>query len=152
MNGDLKVKELSFMKHLRNGGLFLFLTIGLMGVLTLSSCRIPGMHTATVEQGNLITQEMVDQLKRGMTEEQVEFVLGSPVHRNSFNINQWVYIYVREHEGERERKKLMLEFEDGTLARISGDYVPSPDAVESESNEASLVDPEPVNDLTDSSE
>jgi len=110
------------------------------------------MHTATVEQGNLITQEMVDQLKPGMTEEQVEFVLGSPVHRNSFNINQWVYIYVREHEGERERKKLMLEFEDGTLARISGDYVPSPDAVESESNEASLVDPEPANDLTDSSE
>ncbi|MDE0092977.1 MAG: outer membrane protein assembly factor BamE [Gammaproteobacteria bacterium] len=146
------MKKLTSLRYLRNSGLLLFLTIGVMGVLTLSSCRIPGMHTATVEQGNLITQEMVDQLKRGMTEEQVEFVLGSPVHRNSFNINQWVYIYVREHEGERERKKLMLEFEDGTLARISGDYVPSPDAVESESNEASLVDPEPVNDLTDSSE
>ncbi|MCY3627439.1 MAG: outer membrane protein assembly factor BamE [Gammaproteobacteria bacterium] len=146
------MKKLTYLRYLRNSGLLLFLTIGVMGVLTLSSCRIPGMHTATVEQGNLITQEMVNQLKRGMTEEQVEFVLGSPVHRNSFNINQWVYIYVREHEGERERKKLMLEFEDGTLARISGDYVPSPDAVEAESNEASLVDPKPANDLTDSSE
>lgn len=146
------VKKLTNLRYLRNSGLLLCLTIGVIGVLTLSSCRIPGMHTATVEQGNLISQEMVDQLQPGMTEEQVEFVLGSPVHRNSFNINQWVYIYVREHEGERERKKLMLEFEDGTLARISGDFVPQPGAVESDPNEASLADPEPVNDPIDSSD
>ena len=112
----------------------LVLTMCVLATITLSSCRIPGMHTPAVEQGNLISQEMVDQLKPGMTEEQVEFVLGSPVHRNTFNVNQWMYIYVREYEGERERKKLMLEFENGTLASISGDYVPSPSAEQVELN------------------
>ena len=43
------------------------------------SFKMPRVHKITVQQGNVITQEMIDRLKPGMTREQVAFVMGEPV-------------------------------------------------------------------------
>lgn len=100
-------------------------------MLGLYACKVPGMHQPEIEQGNIITQKMVDQLRPQMTKAQVEFVLGRPVYQNSFNVNRWDYVFTKESRtGERERKVLTLRFEEDELVGISGDYRPQGDAAE----------------------
>ena len=42
-----------------------------------------------VQQGNVLTQEMVSQLKPGLTKDQVRFLLGTPVLMDMFHANRW---------------------------------------------------------------
>ena len=46
---------------------------------------LPRVHKVSVQQGNVITQEMVDQLKPGMTRSQIAFIMGEPILRSAFN-------------------------------------------------------------------
>ena len=58
------------------------LAVSLLLVLLVSGCstlRFPGVYRIDVGQGNILTQEMVDKLRIGMTPRQVEFVMGSPM-------------------------------------------------------------------------
>ena len=50
----------------------------------LSACSVPnlqfpGVYKVPVQQGNIITQDMIDQLRPGMTRRQVIFVMGTPI-------------------------------------------------------------------------
>ena len=90
--------------------------------------RIPGVtpYRIEIQQGNYISQEMVSQLKPGMTKEQVRFVLGTPMVTDIFHSDRWDYVYWRETpRGAREQRKLTVLFEQGQLARVDGDVVPS---------------------------
>ena len=55
--------------------------------------KLPRLYRVTVQQGNVITQNMIDQLKPGMTRRQVAYIMGEPVLRNTFNEDRWDYIY-----------------------------------------------------------
>ena len=111
--------------------LFWVVAASVFVMLGLHACKVPGMHQPEIEQGNIITQKMVDQLRPQMTKAQVEFVLGRPVYQNSFNVNRWDYVFTKEtRTGERERKVLTLRFEEDELVGISGDYRPQGDAAE----------------------
>lgn len=89
------------------------------------------MHQPEIEQGNIITQKMVDKLRPKMTKAQVEFVLGRPVYQNSFDVNRWDYVFTKESRtGERVRRVLTLKFDEDILAGISGDYRPQGDIAE----------------------
>jgi outer membrane protein assembly factor BamE len=58
-----------------------------------------------------------------MTQEQVLYVLGSPVAKNAFSDDSWHYSYTLNIGRDSEhRKSLVVYFEDGRLARISGDF------------------------------
>ena len=93
--------------------------------LKLPELKIPRVYKLSVQQGNVITQEMVDRLKPGMTRNQVEFVMGKPVLGDPFNDDQWVYVYTLEvPDYFNQVFKMVLAFEDDTLATISGDYIP----------------------------
>ena len=90
------------------------------------SLKMPRVHKITVQQGNVITQEMIDRLKPGMTKEQVAFVMGEPVVRNTFNRDRWDYIHTVRVPGRFEtEKRITLYFENDLLASFSGDYAPS---------------------------
>ena len=111
--------------------LFWIVAASVFAILWLHGCKVPGMHQPEIEQGNIITQKMVDKLRPKMTRAQVEFVLGKPVYQNPFDINRWDYVFTKESRtGERERKVLTLRFEEDELAGISGDYRPQGDAAE----------------------
>ena len=111
----------SKLQRARKGALLLAgLVAGLAG--TQSSCSL---YRITVQQGNVITQDMVDRLKPGMTREQVAYIMGEPVVRNPFDQEQWDYVYTLEVPGRTERqRKLSLFFTDGVLSRLSGDFKP----------------------------
>ena len=103
--------------------------LGLAALLS-TSCALPRIHRVTVQQGNVITQEMVDQLKPGMTREQVAFVMGQPVVRNAFNDTRWDYVYTIDVPGSFESRLLVsLYFAGNELARITGDLAPTSGAL-----------------------
>src|SRR5256714_9522502 len=113
------------------------MTLRLLAVLALvaalaAGCnfvpRIPGItpYRMEIQQGNFVSQEMVAQLKPGMTKEQVRFILGTPMVTDIFHSDRWDYVYWREtSDGAREQRKLTVLFEKGELARLDGDVVPS---------------------------
>lgn len=89
--------------------------------------RIPGVtpYRMDIQQGNFVSQEMVAQLKPGMSKEQVRFILGTPLVTDIFHAERWDYIYWREASGgRREQRKLVVHFDNGQLARLDGDVVP----------------------------
>lgn len=89
--------------------------------------RIPGItpYRMEIQQGNFVSQDMVSQLKPGMSKEQVRFILGTPLVTDIFHADRWDYIYWREgSEGKREQRKLVVHFDNGQLARLDGDVVP----------------------------
>jgi outer membrane protein assembly factor BamE len=96
---------------------------------SLAACgvpRIPGItpFQPEIQQGNYVSQEMVAQVKPGMTREQVRFLLGTPLLTDIFHADRWDYVYWREAtNGKRESRRVALFFDDGKLARIEGDVV-----------------------------
>lgn len=98
-------------------------------VLSLASCQFfPGVHKLNIQQGHIITQEMVDQLKVGMSKRQVRFVLGSSLLPDPFNDNRWDYHYSlkRGSNGEASKHLFSVYFEGDKLSKMEGDYLPGP--------------------------
>jgi len=98
-------------------------------VTCLSACGwlgFPGVYRLDIEQGNIVTQEMTDQLKPGMTRRQVRFILGTPLLEDAFNRDRWDYLYVKRN-GRKilNQSHLTVEFEGDSLVRLSGDMVPA---------------------------
>ena len=93
---------------------------------------MPRLYRITVQQGNVITQEMVDKLKPGMTRSQVAFIMGEPILRNTFNEDRWDYVYTVLLPGYFEQDvRLSLFFENDELTYFTGDFTPTanqPDA------------------------
>lgn len=95
-------------------------------IIACSNNRMLRPHKIAIQQGNMITQEMVNRLKPGMTKRQVEFVLGTPLIVDSFNTDQWNYIYtLRVASGRVVQKDLHVLFVDGQLSELTGDYKPN---------------------------
>ena len=49
-------------------------------------------YRVPVAQGNIVTDEMIDQLEIGLTSAQVQFIMGSPSFTSAFNSDRWEYI------------------------------------------------------------
>ncbi len=91
---------------------------------------LPGVHRFPIQQGNVVTQDMIDQLQPGMTRSQVRYVLGTPLIADTFDQSRWDYLYtVRQPSGKRLREYVAIYFEGDRLVGISGDYLPSGAAV-----------------------
>ncbi len=78
-----------------------------------------------IQQGNFVTQEMVAQLKPGLTKEQVRFILGTPLVADIFHADRWDYVFTRRRANSREveERRITVLFEDGKLKRVEGDVV-----------------------------
>ena len=86
---------------------------------------IPGIYRADIHQGNIVDQEMVNQLKPGMNKRQVRFIMGSPLLIDTFHQERWVYFSSKKVNGDlKDKQRLSLFFEAEKLARIEGDLIP----------------------------
>ncbi len=82
----------------------------------ISGCSV---HKLEIQQGNIITAEMLENIEPGMTADQVRFVLGTPQLVDPFRSNRWDYIYSLSQGGViSEQRHLVLIFEDGVLSTI----------------------------------
>jgi outer membrane protein assembly factor BamE len=108
--------------------------------------KVPGVtpYRMVIQQGNFISQEMVAQLKPGMTKEQVRFVLGTPLVTDIFHADRWDYVYFREMpDGKRDQRNLTVVFEKDRLARVMGDLLPAEGGAPQASGFQPLLKPEP---------
>jgi outer membrane protein assembly factor BamE len=80
-----------------------------------------------VQQGNVVTKEMVEQLTVGMTREQVRFLLGTPTLASVFHQDRWDYVYrlKRGNSNEIQSRRLVVHFKDNRLARFESDEMPN---------------------------
>jgi outer membrane protein assembly factor BamE len=91
----------------------------------LGGCGWFDVHRIPVQQGNVVTQDMIDQLRPGMTRRQVAFVLGEPVLRNAFEPDRWDYVYrIYDRERHLEVRRVSLFFRDDRLSHFAGDVAP----------------------------
>ncbi|SNX60899.1 Beta-barrel assembly machine subunit BamE [Nitrosomonas ureae] len=77
------------------------------------------LYRIDVQQGNVVSDEMLEKLTLGMTKSQVLFVMGSPLIVDAFRENRWDYVYLMREKGDLiEHKRLTLFFENDTLINI----------------------------------
>ena len=86
-------------------------------VLLLSACT---MHRIDIQQGNIITPEMIQELKVGMSREQVQFIMGTPLIVDAFDNDRWIYLYsMKSGKKPLERRHVIVEFTDNKVARFT---------------------------------
>ena len=79
-----------------------------------------------IQQGNVVTQEMIAKVQPGMTRSQVRFALGTPLVTDVFHPDRWDYVYLYQKAGVvTEHRRIVAVFKDEKLVRIDGDVVPA---------------------------
>ncbi len=83
---------------------------------TLGNCS---SYKLEIQQGNAVPPEAIAKLKPGMSKAEVIALLGTPLLRDSFQANRWDYVfYLRQAGKEKERKDLVLFFDNNKLTQI----------------------------------
>ena len=62
-------------------------------VLLVTNCSVFGVHKINIDQGNIVNQNTINDLKLGMTRRQVIYVMGTPLVIDPFNSDTWGYYY-----------------------------------------------------------
>ncbi|MDR1849530.1 MAG: outer membrane protein assembly factor BamE [Zoogloeaceae bacterium] len=105
------------------------LTFGFVWLSMLAACStVPRFieryeYKADIQQGNVLTQEMVAQLRPDLSRDQVRFILGSPLLTDLFHANRWDYLFsLKEGKtGEVALRHLSVFFDaEGRLTRVAG--------------------------------
>jgi outer membrane protein assembly factor BamE len=79
-----------------------------------------------IQQGNFVSQEMIEQLKVGMTREQVRFLLGTPLLTDVFHADRWDFpFYLARGNGELTSSRVTVHFKDNKVEKIDGGNLPS---------------------------
>ncbi|MCE9679208.1 outer membrane protein assembly factor BamE [Shewanella sp. AS1] len=94
--------------------------------LSLSGCSVFDwlIYKPDIPQGNYMENQQVEKLRVQMTKEQVEYILGRPVLRDSFADNTWYYVYHYKsgRDASITHKELVLRFNGDILTSAEGDY------------------------------
>ena len=95
--------------------------------LAVTGCGI--LYKQPIYQGNLMEKEAVDQLRPGLSKQQVAGLLGTPSIQDPFHAQRWDYAATERtnRRGTVEGKTFTLYFENDTLVRWEGDYFPEQD-------------------------
>jgi outer membrane protein assembly factor BamE len=99
----------------------------LFAALLLSGCNF--IYRQPVFQGNLLDKANVEQLKPGMSRNQVISLVGTPVLADPFHEQRWDYIATeRRGRADAQVKNLTLWFDGDSLSKMEGEYFPEQDA------------------------
>ena len=93
----------------------------LFSLAILVGCSVKNQ---VITQGQTIDSESVSQLKKGMTQEQVRLILGSPALIDTFDSNQWTYYFSEAAINKKNVSKqgrIQLTFKGQTLEKIIND-------------------------------
>jgi outer membrane protein assembly factor BamE len=83
-------------------------------------------YKITIQQGVVVTQEMADQLKAGMTRDQVRFVLGTPILTDPFHAQRWDYPFrFQPGRGPVEQRRFTVFFDKDLMTGYNGDSLPT---------------------------
>jgi outer membrane protein assembly factor BamE len=104
-------------------------------VVALAACQADPTRSGpfqpyrlNIPQGNYVDQQMLSQVKPGMTREQVRFVLGSPLLTDVFHPQRWDYVFRFLYaSGEADLRRVTVHFDGDRVARVEADPLPARD-------------------------
>ena len=88
-------------------------------LLVLTAC----VYRIDIQQGNLLEEDVIDQVELGMTRSQVQFLLGTPMIADSFHQDRWDYTYYFRRGRSRniDQRWFIVYFEGDEVVRIDRD-------------------------------
>ena len=90
-------------------------------ISALQACAV--IYEQDIQQGNVVTDEMLDNLELGMSKAEAQYYLGTPLIEDPFHANRWDYFYTFKpgRDNEREQRVITIWFDDfDRLADIKG--------------------------------
>ncbi|WP_066568974.1 outer membrane protein assembly factor BamE [Snodgrassella sp. CFCC 13594] len=104
---------------------FCLLTAALLSVSACSVERVSNFpsYKLKVVQGNELDAQAITQLQAGLSKEQVQMLLGTPLLQDPFHRERWDYVFVTTRNGlVQENTALTLYFNaEGQLIKAEGD-------------------------------
>ena len=83
----------------------------LCAALLLNGCVLFHGYAPPLQQGNYLSVKQINKLRIGMSKTQVEAIMGTPILQNTFNDNQWDYVYTYAVQGHHGIiKKVVINF------------------------------------------
>jgi len=89
-------------------------------VLLLNGCALT--YKMDIQQGNPVTQAFIEKLKPGMSRQEVQFILGTPIIEDPFHGNRWDYFFSL-HKGNaptETQQRISIFFDGDTLKSVKG--------------------------------
>ena len=120
------------------------LALAICALLSLAACGnnfgFPGVYRINVEQGNVVTDEMVEQLRPGLNRRQVRYIMGTPLVEDAFHSDRWDYRYLLRNGNETlSTTQLTLWFDGDELIRAEGPDAPTWGEPQSEESDSEAV-------------
>ncbi|MBS1170790.1 MAG: hypothetical protein H6R01_1708 [Burkholderiaceae bacterium] len=83
-------------------------------------------YRTDIQQGNFVSQEMLMQLREGMTKEQVRFLLGSPLLNDMFHEWRWDYLFrLQKPDGRLTSNRVTVFFKENRVIRFENSELPN---------------------------
>ncbi len=87
------------------------------------------IYRQPIFQGTLLEQSHVEQLQKGLSQQQVLALLGTPPLADPFHKDRWDYAASQQRlRNPAEIKNLTLWFENNSLVKWEGEYFPEQDS------------------------
>lgn len=103
----------------------ILLAAAVIGLSACSAERISNFpsYKLKVIQGNQLDARAVSSLQQGMSRDQVQLLLGTPLLRDPFHSDRWDYTYEISRNGvvnQAETRNLIVWFENDRLVKAEG--------------------------------
>ena len=124
------------------------LCLALAALLGLAACSAERVslfpsYKLQVVQGNALDPRAVVSLQPGMSRDQVQLLLGTPLLQDAFHADRWDYTFNTSRNGViKEQSNLTLYFENNALVKAEGDAIQkSIEALQAEQKAAEAAAP-----------
>lgn len=116
---------------------FIFITSLLVSSISgCSNFKFPWVYQLRIQQGSYIEQDMINQLEKGMSKSQVQYVMGTPIIQDTFNTDRWDYYFNIKRGGDTIKEyHYIMQFEDSKLLSWNGTYETTADIKKQEQEE-----------------
>lgn len=85
-------------------------------------------YRISIPQGNYVNQQMLDQVREGMTREQVRLAMGTPLLADPFHPERWDYVFRFQYpNGDAELRRVTIRFDGDLVSKIDADKLPERD-------------------------
>ena len=113
--------------------------------LSLNSCSTVQkvVYRIDVPQGNYLEAATVAQVKPGMTAQQVQYLLGTPVLIDPYSNLTWYYVFLQQHSYQKpEQHTFTVKFDQNGLVSSAELDKPLPEVAKQDENNTIISTPE----------
>jgi len=88
---------------------------------SLTACIRP--FQPAIQQGNIINNSSLQEIRAGMSKQEVLYILGTPMVTDPFNSHRWDYFYSKKDRNKNETTTRIVTaiFDQDSLVELTGD-------------------------------